>query len=100
MPKKITAYQCEYGCGFYRITKKSVINHEKWCFWNPARRACASCENREEYEETIYNPYHGGNPGSTDYEIKCVWCSVYETDLYKKENLKHDCPKWAERDKD
>lgn len=34
---EIKAYQCEYGCGKYLKTKRSMINHEKRCLWNPKK---------------------------------------------------------------
>lgn len=37
MPKKITAWQCEY-CNRYRKTKRSITRHEKICFHNPDRK--------------------------------------------------------------
>ena len=37
MPKKITAWQCEY-CKRYRKTKGSITRHEKICFHNPDRK--------------------------------------------------------------
>ncbi len=41
--KKITAYLCSHGCGFYRMTKKSVEAHEQRCFSNHATKSCGSC---------------------------------------------------------
>lgn len=37
MPKKITAWQCDY-CKRYRKTKRVVTRHEKICFSNPDRK--------------------------------------------------------------
>jgi hypothetical protein len=79
MPIKIVAYKCDW-CGFYRKTKKAIENHEKRCFWNPVRRACASCKNNET---------------STDYDEIRFWCSAFEVDLEK--NLKYDCERWVQK---
>jgi hypothetical protein len=38
----ISVYQCDH-CGFYKKTKKSVQEHEKRCFRNPATKSCATC---------------------------------------------------------
>lgn len=69
-----------------------MVKHEKHqCWWNPDKRACASCEHQKHDFETVYNPDNGGNPGSTDYDVKTCWCEVYETDLYNPKNLKNNC---------
>ncbi len=39
----INSYECEYGCGFYRNTPKSVEAHEKKCLFNPESRSCITC---------------------------------------------------------
>ena len=62
--------------------------HERICYRNPARRTCQTCANRKETTETVYNPYHGGDPGSTDYERSVRYC---EADIDISENMKHDC---------
>ena len=43
-----------------------------------ARRACQTCGNYHEVYETVYNRYHGGDPGSTDYEVERNWCDAQE----------------------
>ena len=40
--KTIKAYQCDY-CSFYKVTKKSVQEHEKRCFYNSATASCGTC---------------------------------------------------------
>ena len=93
--KKITAYECEYGCGKYLKTKASIIKHEITCFYNPDRKACQSCGHNTVDSVTIYNPSHGGDPGSTDYEQQIRFCAVKDTDLFDKDNLKYDCFDWT-----
>jgi len=84
MPVKITAYECVHGCGKYLKTKKSIVNHELYCFWNPARKACMSCGNR------IMDDEYGS------------WCDALELDLNaqppgRKSNLKNGCSQWISK---
>jgi len=45
MPRKVTAYACQYRCGHgFRSKKKAIEAHEKTCLRNPARRACVTCQ--------------------------------------------------------
>lgn len=45
MPRKVTAYECEWNCGKnLRKTKAAVSRHEEACLLNPARRSCATCK--------------------------------------------------------
>ena len=81
MAKERKAYQCEYGCGFYKLTKKVVIKHERTCFYNPERKACASC---------------GSNlkPNHDVCETKFSnWCEEKEMDL-THETLTFNCAFW------
>lgn len=53
MPRNIKAHQCQFKpCQFYKKTEASVVDHEKRCFYNPIRKACAICEflDKEERE--------------------------------------------------
>ena len=44
MPRKVTAYGCKYRCGQRVNTKyEAMLEHESKCFYNPERRACATC---------------------------------------------------------
>lgn len=44
MPRKVTAYGCEFKCGqSVVIRKQSIVDHEKNCFSNPKVRACKTC---------------------------------------------------------
>lgn len=94
MPRKITAYACDYKCGRkVCMSKKSMIEHEKICFCNPIRKACQTCKFFKKESETIYNPYHGGNPGSTDYESYFNYCDADE-DIDLEKGLRFNCSKW------
>jgi len=44
MPKRVTAWACEFGCHRrVRTDRKAVERHERTCFFNPARRSCRTC---------------------------------------------------------
>lgn len=60
------------------MSKQSAIRHESNCPKNPENRACQTCKHKSEELETVYNPYHDGDPGSTDYDVKCWWCEHFE----------------------
>ena len=55
MPRKITAYACQYKCG-HRINSKkdSIERHETRCFSNPVRRACKTCHQFDMDEDGTY----------------------------------------------
>jgi len=93
--KEIKAYQCDYGCGKYLKTKPAMKRHEDCCFWNPERKACDSCGNQIKGTETVYNPNHGGDPGSTDHEQSFRICDASGDDLYDINNLKSGCSLWV-----
>lgn len=42
--------------------------------------------------ETVYCPYHNGNPGSADYDVAAPYCDVSDVDL--SERKRSDCPLW------
>ena len=80
MAELINAYKPSC-CNKAYMTKASAVRHEKSCPKNINNRACATCEYKEEGTETYYNPYHNGNPGSTDYDYKYWYCKVYKMQL-------------------
>ncbi len=84
MPKEIIRYQCDY-CNKHYSTKGNANKHQKQCFANPKTRSCRTCKNFFSEMETVYNPNHGGDPGSTDYEVLCFYCSRYEKELNNHE---------------
>lgn len=94
--KIIKAHQCSY-CSFYRISRPPVLTHERNCFKNPANRACASCKYNITDYETIYNRYHGGDPGSTDYDVAYNYCSKLDRVLTDK-TLRKDCVLYSKED--
>ncbi len=78
MPKLVERYECEYCEKKNYKHKSSAVRHEKQCFANPDTKACRTCEHYVEWEETVYNPNHGGDPGSTDYEIQYKGCDLHD----------------------
>lgn len=80
--EKITAYKPKC-CNRSYMSKQSAIRHERNCPKNPESRACQTCKHQSEERETIYNPYHGGDPGSTDYDVKYWWCAHFEKGIDK-----------------
>ena len=82
MPTKTTAWKCDH-CGFVSRYRGNTNRHERQCYHNPDIRACATCGNCSEEWDTVYNPHHGGDPGSTDYDVKSYYCSHYEKTLSK-----------------
>ena len=79
MPIKTTAYKCVFKCGHKVLTKKqSMAKHESICFKNPDRKACRTCGNFYLDWDTVYNRHHGGNPGSSDYEVERAACCAIE----------------------
>ena len=46
MTKQVVAFVCEFCPRKKRFAVKgAATRHENSCFYNPARRACATCEN-------------------------------------------------------
>ena len=98
--KEITAFKPDC-CNKAMLTKSSALRHERKCPKNPANKSCPTCRYYSETEETVYNPFHYGDPGSTDYEVMVRWCDFDEDDPVKLtgENEfngweRKDCPNW------
>ncbi len=53
MPRKITAYACQFRCGQRVNTHEEIIEyHEQLCFKNPKNKACPACEhNDRQYDD-------------------------------------------------
>jgi hypothetical protein len=50
MPKKVTAWSCQFKCGAKVQTVRSrMIEHEAKCILNPNTRCCPTC--RHNYQE-------------------------------------------------
>ena len=98
--KEVTMYECEYCKKKVYRNKSSARRHEKKCFANPINKACRSCSNLNSLSKTVYNPNHGGNPGSTDYQVCYIFCTAnwkvidkYDSDAM---NMQSNCPDYIE----
>ena len=45
--------------------------------------------------ETVYNPHHGGNPGSTDYDVYVMSCDAKEIELNQ---IVYNCPLYRQKE--
>lgn len=81
MPRKISAFACEWNCGRNVLTSRvRMALHESRCNWNPANHACITCAN--------FSPSTDGyEPG----DCKPSGCDAGE-DVTK---LRNHCDKWA-----
>lgn len=86
MPRKVTAWACEFKCGFkVYINKNRILIHEDGCFSNPEKRACKTCANFIAW-------------GVDDFESP--YCKdEYFDKPYKKNphGLRTDCKKWKQK---
>lgn len=80
MPEVIKAYK-PICCNKAYIHKSSAIRHEKSCRKNINNRACDTCKHRTKGTETYYNPYHGGDCGSTDFDYEYLWCEIHKMQI-------------------
>lgn len=85
-------YECEHCKKKVYRNKSSAIRHEKTCFANPVTKACRTCDNYVVDYNTIYSPYHGGEPGSNDYEIKYSYCKFKDGTFEENLKFEHHCP--------
>ena len=107
MAEVIQAYKPKC-CNKAYMYKGNAIQHEKKCPYNPDNKACQTCKHRSVYYETVYNRHHNGNPGSTDYEIKCWWCEHFEKEINKYAEMygentnkiapKKNCEYWEQKE--
>ena len=84
----IQAFGCSH-CGMASRLKSSVRRHENnTCKKNNDRKTCLNCNHYSLESETIYNPNHGGDPGSTDYDVLKGCCAkdVDIDDLSQNQN--------------
>jgi len=94
--REIIAYQCDYCEKKITKSKSGMYKHESKCYANPINKACRTCKNFERYEETVYNRNHGGNPGSTDYEIEKTCCNRYNEEFNEDFKMQFYCVGWEE----
>ena len=44
MAREVKAYGCQHKCGQKVVlSKKSMIDHESRCFYDPKKKACVTC---------------------------------------------------------
>lgn len=90
--KQILAYKCDW-CDFVRRSPRNVKRHESRCHDNPDNRSCKTCRHWSVDYQTVYNPYHGGEPGSTDYEVKYAYCTAKYKEMEGMQWVQH-CDLW------
>lgn len=67
--KEVTAFVCDYCPKKHRYAARgTVLRHEQICYWNPARRACVTCEHFS--NEPHYFEY------DTGYSEGGPWCEL------------------------
>ena len=90
MPERAEVWKCSY-CNMVSVYKRNVLRHERDSCKN--HRSCYVCKHFREDTGTVYNRYHGGNPGSTDYEDTRWWCAKNgeDADWISLQSRKHNC---------
>jgi hypothetical protein len=53
---------------------------------------CNLCIHSFDEMATVYNPNHGGNPGSTDYEEYRLYCCANNPDGEQIYQVRYNCP--------
>ena len=75
--KEVIRYECEFCNSKNYKHKSSCKSHEKKCYANPKTKSCRTCEHFVKSTETVYDRNHGGDPGSSDYEVETTWCGFF-----------------------
>lgn len=86
MPHTISAYQCDF-CNrtFYR--KVDVLNHERACKYNPARRSCYTCKLYERKEYTKIEPGYFVGEEEHEITVKGYVCTRHNKPIFEKPYL-------------
>ena len=92
---EVIRYECEYCNKKVYKSKSAAKFHEKKCFANPTTKACQTCKYYCTDYNTVYNPNHGGDPGSTDYDIKFSYCEMKEGTFEEELNYEYNCPLYS-----
>ena len=87
---EIKAYQCEFCYKKVLKTRSGMLAHEKKCFWNPAIKACMTCEHKEDRDRKI-------NIDGRNYRQEYAYCTKFNREL-KKGTLKINCKHWELRE--
>ncbi len=59
MPKRIDAWQCEWGCGGEHDSYSLIAEHEKECLFNPGVKSCFTC-NKGDFCEIVVEKMDSG----------------------------------------
>jgi hypothetical protein len=100
--KRVIAWGCEFGCG-RRVTvnRKTVDRHEKTCFWNPARRACVTCDHEipgyvdEPDYTTGYHYEQDRECKTTGLDEEALTQTTDKSDPKKGSTIRWNCPLWT-----
>ena len=87
--KEVTAYVCDFCPRKKRFAHRgTAVRHEAQCFYNPVRKACATCANFE------FVPYY--NEYDTGYSEGGPYCSkdLLISDPEKPNQMRADCEGW------
>lgn len=81
MPVEVKAWTCKWKCGRKSTTHYwDIERHEKWCYRNPANRACVICAH---FQKRTEDDGAGCGKGIDLYDAA--------TD---RTTLRHDCEQW------
>lgn len=73
MPRKMTAYACDFRCGRKTDTNRRRMEaHEKRCKKNPDRRACPSCAHWVQDWDSYYDRHAPGG----EVSFKIWYCGI------------------------
>lgn len=93
MTTSVTAFVCDFCERKKRFaSKRGADQHERQCFRNPVRRACASCQ-------FLSCEIQSGGDGLGDYEFKVWGCELGITPIpatpeEPERRFIADCEKW------
>ena len=82
------------GTGIRRRTRRHNAEAQWRAYHKRQRAIYRTLLEEPETTETVYDPYHGGDPGSSDYEAEIEYCEV---GIGIKEQYKNNCLVWEAR---
>lgn len=93
MPKEVTAFVCIYCPRKHRFAVRgAALRHEATCFYNPIRRACATCKHFT-YLPAYYEPETGYGEGGPTCDL-----GLFANDPEASTPLGSECDKWEARE--
>jgi hypothetical protein len=94
MPETVQMAKCDF-CGKTYARWNAAVKHEKICYYNPERRACATCANMVAKDHGYYDDEHEQRVPifvpECDIELDVV------EDTKERHEYKSDCPGWELR---